>query len=78
MGKKKNLGGRPPLAKSDRKSVLLAVRLQKHEHKQVTDAAKANKMTVSAWVRAALLEAAQLTKMRVPDTEGVGIEPHAG
>jgi hypothetical protein len=77
MGKK-NLGGRPRLPKGKARGVLLAVRLQKDEHKQVAQAAKANMMTVSAWVRVALLEAAQLTKMRVLETEDVRIEPHPG
>jgi predicted HicB family RNase H-like nuclease len=76
--RKKNLGGRPRLPTGKARGVLLAVRLQKDEHKQVVAAAKSSKMPLSAWVRGILLAAAQNAKISIPSAEDVGIEPHAG
>jgi len=46
--------GRPKLAKSDAKARIVPVRFNPELLKRVTVAAKANKQTVSEWVRSTL------------------------
>jgi hypothetical protein len=46
--------GRPKLAKGEAKAKIVPIRLNAEELKKVTAAAKANKQTVSEWVRGTL------------------------
>jgi predicted HicB family RNase H-like nuclease len=46
--------GRPKLAKGDAKAVMLRVRISPAESKALEATAKANKQTVSEWIRTTL------------------------
>ncbi len=46
--------GRPKMAKGEAKGKIVPVRFNAEELKKVTAAAKANKQTVSEWVRSTL------------------------
>ena len=46
--------GRPKLAKGEAKGKIVPIRFNADDHKKVTAAAKANKQTVSEWVRSTL------------------------
>jgi predicted HicB family RNase H-like nuclease len=51
--------GRPPLPKGTAKVGYLRVRVTPDEMKTIEAAAKANKMTVSEWIRRTLLSSGQ-------------------
>jgi Family of unknown function (DUF6290) len=46
--------GRPKMAKGEAKGKIVPIRFNAEDLKRVTSAAKANKQTVSEWVRSAL------------------------
>ncbi len=52
--------GRPKLAKGDAKAIMLRVRISPSESKALEAAAKAEKKTVSEWIRATLFPAVTL------------------
>jgi hypothetical protein len=51
--------GRPKMAKGEAKGKIVPIRLNADDLKRVTNAAKANKQTVSDWVRNAISIAIQ-------------------
>jgi hypothetical protein len=51
--------GRPKMAKGEAKGKIVPVRFNAEDLKRVTAAAKANKQTVSEWVRSRLLAAVE-------------------
>lgn len=74
---KKNLGGRPKLAKGKSKAEVIAVRFSRSERRQIEEAAMRNKVSLSDWIRAVLLEASLAGRIDIPETEVEGIEPQA-
>lgn len=55
----KPLVGRPPLAAADRRDTLVRVLTTKSEHAELQKAANRAGLSVSSWVRVAVLEAAR-------------------
>jgi uncharacterized protein (DUF1778 family) len=58
--KKTKRRGRPPLPKGQAKAKYVPMRLKEEDFKAFTKAAKANKQTLSEWMRSTLRKATQI------------------
>jgi hypothetical protein len=56
-GRKNPKPGRPKLPKGEAKGKIVPIRFTKAEAKRLTEAAKANNLTLSEWIRRAVLAA---------------------
>jgi hypothetical protein len=52
--------GRPKMAKGEAKGKIVPIRFNTEDLKRITNAAKANRQTVSEWIRITLLNSMEL------------------
>ena len=70
---KKPRRGRPKLPKGESKASIITLRLQPAERRAADVAAKREGITLSEWIRLALMRAATQVTMDQSKTEGVGV-----